>query len=677
MRRLVVIAFLLAAPVARAAPEASPELSALVPAETLFLVEGNDLDGKGRFGEDTAIGRLLAEPDVRRFLAKLEESLRTAYAGNARGPLAMFGLAPEDFDGIRFRRAGLAVVDVSLDTRQVDAVLYLETREGKEKVARILRGLRQAAETFLAAQFTEEVVRGRTVVSTAVQGHEISVVAQEDRFVITTRRARMDHVLQAMDEGHPAPLKAAPRMARLRERMGAARNAILLYADAPALGRLALAALRYGPGGDPGEVERIVKALGLDAVEAIGFSDIPHGDGFRTEAALLLKERRGLFALAPKGAPSHRFAAMTPPDALAYGGETCDLAAVWDGILAIAGGIDAQTRADLERHAREGGAVLGLDLRKDLLEALGTEWAGYVAWPPGGGLLPDVVLFATVRDRERLVKTLDALADKAREFRKRGSTVTSSRTEFRGTEIRFLEITDRRGDPRPYAPAWAFGADFVVFGLCPQTVKHALMEKEAAADAPGLGTRGLLGSAGFQQLLAAAPRTAVSATYIDLGRVVTWLYASGVPFLQVAQGAIHRQLQMVGIRLNFEDLPTADVLARHLKGMLLYTAVEDDCLRMGYVSQVGAPLAVAPLAFLAGIGVILLPRSQAATMRLEAERAREQARAMEQAQQAAAREEENARLRAENETLRSRLGELERKLAELLRDTEGTEGEDK
>ncbi|MCK6459289.1 MAG: hypothetical protein L6Q95_05270, partial [Planctomycetes bacterium] len=616
MRRLIVLALVLAAPAARAAPEASPELSALVPAETLLLVEGNDLDGKGYCGEGTAMGRLLAEPDVKRFLKKLGESLRTAYAGNARQPLAMFGLAPEDFDGISFRRVGFAVVDLSLETRQLDAVLYLETREGRDKVARILRGLRQAAETFLAAQFTEEVVRGRTVVSTAAQGHEISFAAQEDRFVITTRRARMDDVLKALDEGHPAPLKVSPRMARLRERMGAARNAIVAYADAPAIGRLALAAFRYGPGGDPGEVGRIVKALGLDAVEAIGFFDIPEGDGFRTEAALLLKERRGLFALAPKAPPSHRFAAMTPPDALAYGGEMCDLATLWDGILAIAGGIDGGARAHLERGAREGGAVLGVDLRKDLLEALGTEWAGYVAWPPGGGLLPDVVLFATVRDRERLARTLDALADKAREFRKRGSTVTSSRTEFRGKEIRFLEITDRRGDPRPYAPAWAFGDDFVVFGLCPQTVKHALMEKERPLGRPAAG---LAARSDFQSLLAAAPKSTVSATYIDVGRVVTWLYAAGVPLLQVAQGAVHRQLQMVGIRLNFEDLPTADVLARHLEGMLLYTAVEDDCVRMGYVSQIGAPLAVAPAFLLAGAaGIVLGARQGAAREQAEA-----------------------------------------------------------
>ena len=45
--------------------------------------------------------------------------------------------------------------------------------------------------------------------------------------------------------------------------------------------------------------------------------------------------------------------------------------------------------------------MLGIDIRKDLLEALGTEWAAYVGAPPGGGLIPDIAMFATVRDRAR------------------------------------------------------------------------------------------------------------------------------------------------------------------------------------------------------------------------------------------------------------------------------------
>ncbi|MFI5403206.1 MAG: hypothetical protein ACHQ1G_09735 [Planctomycetota bacterium] len=670
MRRLLLLAFLLAAPAARAAPEASPELAALVPAETLFLVECNDLDGAGRFGSDTAIGKLLAEPEVQQFAKKLGDSFRSAFTGNTRGPLAMVGLTPEDFDGIRFRRVGFALVNLSIEAEQADAVLCLETRAGGEKVARILQALRQAGEAFAGIQFTEAEVRGRKVLSTAFQGHEFCLAVQGDRFLLTTRAARMDDVLKSIDEGRAASLRDAPRVTRLKERMGVRKSAIFGYVDAAAAGKLVVDAIAE----ELPRARGVCASLGLDAVEAIGFADMPEGAGYRTEAAVLLKERRGLFALAPKTPTSHRFAKMTPADALCYGGETSDLVALWDGVLELVGAIDAGTRTKLEQGELEAGAFLGLDIRKDLLAALGTEWAGYVAWPQAGGLIPDLVMFASVRDRERLARSLDALAAKAGEMvRGDGASVTERKTEFRGREIRFLEVTDRRGEPRPYAPAWAFGEDFVVLALCPQSVKHALMEKAALAD-----------SADFKRLLAAAPRTAVSTTYLDLGRILAWGYATAVPVLQVVQGAIHRTVvdqpvlahAMAGIRLNFEDLPPVEVIARHLSGMVTYTAVEDDCFRLGFVSDVGAPLAIAPVAFVAGLVVVLLPMGPARRAEIERVQAERQAQAIREARrlaEAAQGATDAEQLRAENAMLRERLAKLEQQVQELLRAAEQEE----
>jgi hypothetical protein len=615
------------------------------------------------------VGRLLAEPEVKAFAEGFEQSLRQAFGVGARAPLAIMGLAPEDFDGIVLNRAGFALVGATFERGPaVDAVLLLEARAGGEKLGRIAQGLRAGAEAFLGAKFAEADVRGRKVHATSVPGHEICVSVAGCRLIVTTRGARMEEVLKALDEGHPQALAAAPRFARLKERMGAARSAIFAYADAPALARIALDAFAYLSPEGVAHARRIGTGLGLDAVEALGFADVPEGGEYRTEAAVLLKERRGVFALLPDAAPSHRFARLAPMNALLYAGETFDAHAFWEGVVALAGTVDPAAAAHLEGAEAKANAFLGLDLRADLLRALGTEWGGYVAWRPEGGLFPDLVLCATVRDRDRLGRALDTLAAKAGEVaRKSGASVTPGRTDFRGTEIRFLEVTDRRGDPRPYAPAWAFGADFVVFGLCPQAVKHALEEK------PALSAR-----AEFQRVLARAPRGTVSATYVDLGRVATWLYATAVPALQAAQGALNRQLAALGVRVNFEDLPPAGVLARHLGGLVAYTVVEPDAVRVGFVSPFGAPLVVAPVGFVAGAVAVLVPRGQAVgRARAQAElaeaemrRAEAEARRAEAAARAAAERAELDRLRAENELLRKRLGEIERQVEELRRSLE-------
>jgi hypothetical protein len=161
-----------------------------------------------------------------------------------------------------------------------------------------------------------------------------------------------------------------------------------------------------------------------------------------------------------------------------------------------------------------------------------------------------------------------------------------------------------------------------------------------------------------------------------------------------------------GLRFNFEDLPPAEVVARHLTGVLVYTTAEDDCMRLGFVSQFGAPLAIVPVAAMAGAAAAVLhnqrtlvrvrARAEAAAAEqqaraqaekaqrdaagAEAQQAVEAARAQvaEARQMAAAASQANQELKAacdklvaENELLRKRLSELEAKLDELLKATEG------
>jgi hypothetical protein len=171
---------------------------------------------------------------------------------------------------------------------------------------------------------------------------------------------------------------------------------------------------------------------------------------------------------------------------------------------------------------------------------------------------------------------------------------------------------------------------------------------------------------------------------------VTSLYATGVPLLQMGQAAVHRpnpqmgaaavRLALGGLRLNFEDLPPAEVLARHLSGVVTYTCVEDDCIRIGFVSQLGAPLLVVPAAMLAGAAAVAFQRGQVvarerilvvqaehARAMLEAQRA---AQAVQQQAGAAERAADVEKLRAENAMLRERLAKLEEQVAALLRAVE-------
>ncbi|MHC4819518.1 MAG: bZIP transcription factor, partial [Planctomycetota bacterium] len=214
-----------------------------------------------------------------------------------------------------------------------------------------------------------------------------------------------------------------------------------------------------------------------------------------------------------------------------------------------------------------------------------------------------------------------------------GVVVRADEAHFRGVRIRFLELSQKNGDPIPVAPAWAFADDFLVLALVPQTIKHALLEK-----------RSLRGSDEFHTLLRRIPQSSFSHTYVDMKGVTAWIYNTAVPVLQVLQGAINGHLA------RFSEL------TRHLGGAMFYSAVEDDCLRFGYVSDFGATLLVAPFMMLGTLGTLAAKGKHEAVVH-EVRRAERTEKRRAQVE----------RLQAENALLRKRLDAIEREIAEIKR----------
>jgi len=649
MRRIGLLLLLLV-PVAAAPPAEEPAgFAALLPADTLLMAEFDDLGGCDVWRKETALGRIAAEPEVQRFLAQAHANLFTLFAQTGGGALGTVGLTPEDFRGIRLRRGGLALVDANWEGGPVvDAMLFLEAREGGEKLQRIVAGVRAAAETFLGLRFEEVEVSGHKVARTNVLNTRLFLSAEGNRVLVTTREDRMARALAALGGATPADsLATAPAYTKIRARMGATASVTFAYANVPRLyARVTGVAGRFAGPGAMGQVDFAWERLGLSGIEAFACGDLRQGAGFRSECAVTLRQRAGLFGLLPHGAPTHRFADVAPADSLLYAEKSADLAEFWGALLALVGGFDADARRHLEEGMEEASRHLQVDIRKDLFAALGTEWALYVAPPPGGGPWPDVVLLATLRDRAALESALGtAAAHLAEAAGEKGAFCRLRRTA--DERIRYIELAQRNGDAIPVAPAWAFGDGYVAFGLWPQAVRNALREKTPLARSEGWRTR-----------LADMPAGAYSLAWIDAPRLCAWLYNALTPLLQVVQGAGDRKLEPRGVQLALADLPPADVITRHLSPALFYAVSGDDCVRMGFVSDFGAAFLAVPVAAAATVGALAARGRREAAVR-EMERAREEA------------------LRRENEMLRRRLAEIEREVAEIRRLLAEREGDDK
>ena len=632
------------------------DLASLLPARTLFMAEFDDLGGFQKWQRDTALGRIYAEPEMQQFIKGLHKSIgETMQRFGGANPFAMIGLQPADFEGIEFRRVGFAVVDATIPKRgmpKVDAVITLQIRSGAENVVKIAGAIRNALNAFLGVGFEDVDMHNRKVGRTARAGHEFHLLASGDRILITTTRERMDQMLRAMDGGNMESLARTEKFSTILKRMHASERAMLIYGNLEALYSKGVAIAReHESQRNVDEFERVWNGLGLGGMKALAIADIPAGTGFRTEFAIT-HDNTGLFALTPPGLVDHRFARHAPKGALLYGSETYDIGQIFDAMMDLMGklmpanpGFDA--KAWVLGQIRNGA---GIDLHKDVFAHLGTVWSGYLGAPPNGGLIPDFAMFVSVKNRVELEKTLDKLAAFFKGHAvEHGVEVTIGETHFRGMRIHYLEMVQKRGDPIPVAPAWAFGEDFLVVGLFPQTIKHAMTQKAS-----------MTANADFMALTRHVPQTASSVSYIDLGGMVTWLYNTAVPVLQGMQGAINKELKIYGVKLNFQDLPPSEVLARHLTGLVSYAAAEKGCVRAGYISSFGAPALIVPIAFVGGVAGALYFSVEADHRQATARERRE----VEHVHDAARMQAQLAEQRAQYE---QRLRHLEEQLAELKR----------
>jgi hypothetical protein len=301
------------------------------------------------------------------------------------------------------------------------------------------------------------------------------------------------------------------------------------------------------------------------------------------------------------------------------------------------------------------GERIGIDIRKEFIASLGDDWAWYLSVPPQGGLIPDLVLFVSAKDGERFENAVVKLVNHFREEAvRKGAYVELNETDFRGQKIRFVEAADHRGEPIPIQPTWVRGGDYFVLGLYPQAVKHALMDKPSLDE-----------SEEFAALRRQVPDSSLAVTYLDTTLFVRWGYNTLVPVLQAVQGSINAQLRPFQVKFNFQDLPPAEVITRHLSPMVFFEAGESDCYRAGFVSPYGMTGLLVPVAA-AGAGLVTfsqLEQGERMRQRAEAERRMAQREALEV--ELARTQQLLAQTRADKAKLETRLADIEQQLAEL------------
>jgi len=335
-----------------------------------------------------------------------------------------------------------------------------------------------------------------------------------------------------------------------------------------------------------GVSRQITDAVGLGNVTSLSAVSGLDKEGFVSRTLLAIDgEPQGILALATEKPLTAADLAPIPRDAVLAVAARVNPERFFETIVSLVGKIEPREREFMLRDMARTEQELGIDIRNDILKAVGDTWCVYAS-PGEGGLIPiGFVAVGQVKDHKRLaaahqklMAALKAELDREAELREKYRAKDTKRPkvvgpggieeepryrppvyrrftpsprleqfQFAGQEVYFFNA---RESDFPLAPAWCLTEKEVIFSLFPQGVKAYLSRGAKAAS------------------LAKAPEVAavfkdggpLGLVYCDTRTVFEIVY----PFVPMFAQAFLSELQREGIDLNISMLPSAKAIGPHL-----------------------------------------------------------------------------------------------------------------
>jgi len=256
-------------------------------------------------------------------------------------------------------------------------------------------------------------------------------------------------------------------------------------------------------------------------------------------------ERRGLLSLLPYKPLEKSDLAVVPKDATVALAVSLNAGEVLDNALKIASQFDPRAQEQLDKALWEIENKLGVNVRDDILAALGDSWVVYL---PGGDLMTSWLNAAAavrVKDGDKLAQAVEKIVEAAKaEIARHGEGVAINESTIGERKIYSLQL------PAPVWPSWSVGEDWFVFSLSPQTVRSVLERKaeDSLAEAPVVAEA--LGKGGVAAI-----------AYQDTPQLVRSVYPWLRMGVQMASGELRKQ----GIEFDPLLLPSDEVVIKHLR----------------------------------------------------------------------------------------------------------------
>jgi hypothetical protein len=324
------------------------------------------------------------------------------------------------------------------------------------------------------------------------------------------------------------------------------------------------------------EVAQVIDDLGLDSLQNLVFYSGFDGPADRSLIEMRLADgpRKGLFRVA--GGKPFTMADVPPvaPDAISFSVSNLDLAALYDVAVpaaeAIVGIFEPGEKPKVRQALKQADDVLGIDVRKDLLGALGGRFAHYTSPAEGPLNFGETYLFQ-VKDAEKLTATLDQVVKGIASGT--GANIRVKKRLYHGVEVREVHF---RQEGFFFVPTYAIHKDWLAISFFPQAVHGYILRAKGELPAwkPG---------ADVEAALAKLPREFVSVSVSDPRPTIRQLLS----LAPLVAGLINSF--SADFKLDIGAMPNAQEATQHLFTNVSTVTEDGNVLRMETRASVALP----------------------------------------------------------------------------------------
>ncbi len=542
------------------------------------------------------VDKLMSEPSLREFIEQLgDEVLKLVQKAAADQPdgQSLVETMPVLLKSLTTKPGAFlwSKLDATLPQPIPEMSVVIDTGSDAAQVQEAIAKLKELG-TKQGGKFIEETIDG--VKFTRPQDDQVVVRFgfKGSYFVVTLGDATTKATLARL----ASSAKPAAWLTQVSKELAVPRPALLLHINAAGILKTLEPLITDPPAGI------VVEALGLRQLKHISVVSGLDADAGVTKVALVTDGApQGLFALTPDKPLTIEALKRIPANASNASVMRFDLAHVMEQVLVFADKVQPGSREQAEAALAQFEPQAGFSLKTDLLGALGDEWSYYTSGSEAGALMvPGIVITASVRDHEKLSKTLNI-----------GSTVLKAVLAQFGPQapVTLHDFTSRgetghrltiNNLPIPVAPTWVLTKDQFILGITPQLVTSHLSATKSG--------KSLADHEAIQAAFKRTPKP-TSVSFADPKPGLQGLYTLVNTFSPVLLG----QLAQQGIEFNLPPLPPMSDLEQHLAPSVTMTTRTPNgwFMESHYVVSTGNIGAAAPAAIAVGVA-LLLPAVQQA-----------------------------------------------------------------